>query len=213
MERETMRRILHFFMFSFAIVIALIAPHGASAQVIGAKESTPMVDIFGGYTYVHANTVATDTSIGVNGGSGSVAYNFNRWLGLVGDVGFYEQDNVAETGHNLTLLSYQFGPRVSFRGHGRMHLVPFAQALVGAGHASGSLYTKSLGGGEAPIGANTNLLFTAGGGVDLKLTHTFGIRIIQAEYMYSQFSNGLDHNNRQNNVRLSAGILISLGDR
>lgn len=208
-----MRRILHFFMLSLAIFAALIAAQTASAQVIGAKESTPMVDIFGGYTFVHANTVITDTSISLNGGSGSFAYNINRWLGLVGDVGFYEQGNVARTGHNLTLLSYQFGPRVSFRGHGRMHLVPFAQVLVGAGHASGSLYTASLEGGEAPIGATTNLLFTAGGGVDWKLSHTFGIRIIQAEYMYSQFPNGLASSNRQNNVRLSAGILISLGDR
>jgi len=208
-----MRRTLHFLMFSLVIFVALSAAQTASAQVIGALESTPKVDIFGGYTYMRANTVITGTSFNLNGGSGSFAYNLNRWLGLVGDVGFYEQGNVARTGHNLTLLSYQFGPRISFRGHGRMHLVPFAQALVGAGHASGSLYTASLEAGEAPIGASNSLLVTAGGGLDLKLTHTIGIRVIQAEYMYSQFSNGPDNSNRQNNTRLSAGIVFSFGDR
>ena len=30
-------------------------------------------------------------TFGMNGGSGQVAYNFNKWLSAVGDVGYYHE--------------------------------------------------------------------------------------------------------------------------
>jgi hypothetical protein len=207
-----MRRMLKFFTFSLAGILALATAQAARAQGFGAgTDPAPRVDVFGGYSFMRSNIVTTGSLFSLNGGSGSVAYNLSNWLGIVGDFGFYEQGNAARLGKSLTLSSYQFGPHISIRAHSR--LVPFAQALLGAGHASGTLYTTPLGIGQAPLGANSAFMFTVGGGLDWKLSHTFGIRIVQTEYTYSRFLNGTGNDTRQNNVRLSAGILLSFGRR
>jgi hypothetical protein len=194
-------------MISFAVLFAMNVAQTASAQSFSAGRDTPKVDIFGGYSYMRSNTVVSGAPINLNGGSGSLAYNFNNWLGVVGDVGFYHQGSVTANRLSLDVATYQAGPRISLRRH--EHLIPFAQLLLGAGHASGTLYTTSLRGGFAPIGANNGFILTAGGGMDWKLTPTIGIRLVQAEYLYSQFLNGGAYGNRQNNVRLSAGIVFS----
>ena len=204
-----MRRTLQLLTMSLAALFALGAAQAARAQ---DTTSAPRVEIFGGYSYMNANIVIAGTRFGLNGASGSVAYNFNNWLGVVGDFGVYGQGSVAANGRSLTVSSYQFGPRISLRGHA---LVPFGQVLLGGGHATGTLYTTSLGNGAAPLGANSGFMLTAGGGVDWKLNHTIGIRIIQTEYLYSQFLNAAtgSNSNHQNNLRISAGILFSFGKR
>jgi len=198
----------------FAIVVAMLAAltlvQSASAQTIETEKSTPTIDIFGGYSYVRANTVVSGRPFNMNGASGSLAYNFKDWLGVVADVGVYHQGNVTANNLSLTISTYQFGPRVTLRRF-RL-LVPFGQVLAGVGHAGGTLYTSSLGGGLAPLGANNAFVLTAGGGADLKLNQLLSIRLLEADYLYSQFRNGRDHDGRQNNVRLSAGIVFSFGD-
>ena len=206
-----MRRILQFLKFAIAITFALAVAQAASAQSDEPKENLSRVDLFGGYSYVRSNIVVSDTSINLNGGSGSVAYNFNGWLGIVGDVGIYHQGSITANRLSLTVSTYQAGPRFSLRRHPR--LTPFGQVLLGAGHAGGTLYTTSLGGGLAPLGTSNALVLTAGAGVDWKVTRSIGIRVIQAEYLYTQFNNGAGHGSDQNNVRLSAGIVFSFGKR
>jgi hypothetical protein len=171
----------------------------------------PTVEIFAGYSHLRADTIDTSRSFGLDGASGSVAYNFNRVFGVVADFGFYHQGNVTGNGLSLNLSSYQAGPRFSLRN--RRHLTPFAQALMGLGHSGGTLYTTSLGPGLAPLGATNALMVTAGVGLDWKVNHTIGIRLIQAEYLYSRFPNGSASDHRQNNVRLSAGVVFSFGNR
>jgi hypothetical protein len=65
----------------------------------------------------------------MNGGSGSVALNFNNWLGAVGDFGVYDGSPGAV---GLTAESYTLGPRFSYRKSDRF--IPFAQVLVGGQH-------------------------------------------------------------------------------
>jgi hypothetical protein len=204
-----MRRTMRFLMISLVALLALGAAQSAHAQ---DAASTPKIEIFGGYSYMNANIVVSGTRFNLNGASGSVAYNVNNWLGVVGDFGVYGSGNVAGESRSLTISSYQFGPRISLRGHA---LVPFGQVLLGGGHATGTLYTTSLGNGAAPLGANNGFMLTAGGGVDWKMNHTIGIRIIQTEYLYSQFLNAAtgSNSNHQNNLRISAGILFSFGKR
>jgi hypothetical protein len=65
----------------------------------------------------------------MNGGSGSVALNFNNWLGAVGDFDVYDGSPGAV---GLTAESYTLGPRFSYRKSDRF--IPFAQVLVGGQH-------------------------------------------------------------------------------
>jgi len=208
-----MRHSLRFLTVSFFMALLALgaAVDHARAQAIpaGGPPHIAQVEIFGGYSYMRANTVISGTPFNLNGANFSVAFYVNNWLGLVGDVSFHRQGKIAANGFSLTLQSYQFGPRLRLRNH--THLTPFGQFLFGAGHAGGTLYTRSLGSGMPPLGANNGFLLTAGGGADWRLSPRIGIRLVQAEYLQSHFLNGSGNGDRQHNLRLSTGVVFILG--
>ena len=49
---------------------------------------------------------------------------------------------------------------------------------------------------------------TAGGGVDIKVSRHVSVRPIQVEYFMTKIPDGL--NNRQDNLRIGAGIVLRL---
>jgi opacity protein-like surface antigen len=199
----TMRRTHILLAIFLAAVFALGSAPSAHAQ------DAPKWEIFGGYTYMRANIVVNGNQFNMNGGSASAAYNLTNWFGLVGDLNITHSGTVATQPFSLTVYTYEFGPRVSWRNHTK--LTPFGQVLIGGGRASGTLYTNSLGSGLAPLGSNNDFNFTAGGGVDWKINHSFSVRLAQAEYLHTQFLNA--HNNSQSNFRLSTGVVFTFGQR
>jgi len=202
-RRTSIRRSLHFLMFSLAL-FALGASERAWAQAI----QPPKFDIFVGYSYLHATTVISGAPINLHGASFSAAFYLDRWFGLVAEVGGYHAGNIAQE-FDLTLWNYQFGPRIRLPNQTRF--TPYGQFLLGGGHAGGTVYMSSLGAGMPPIGTNNSFLFTVGGGVDSRLNHRLGIRIVQAEYLYSEFLNGSALGHKQNNLRLSTGVVFIFG--
>jgi hypothetical protein len=62
-----------------------------------------------------------------------------------------------------------------------------------------------------PVLGNTanSLALAAGGGLDISLARHFAVRAFEAEYFRTQFPNGA--NDRQNNLRLSAGLILNWG--
>ncbi len=175
------------------------------AIVPAAAQQTPRVDLSAGYTYVRSNIIVpSGCCFSLNGGSGSVAYNLNDWFGVVADFGASHSGNAKSTGRTLTVVTYLFGPRFSYRKHERV--IPFAQVLLGGGHAGGTLYSSPGG-----LGAHSAFAMTAGGGLDVKVRPHFSVRLFQAEYFLSEFKNGT--NNRQNNFRLTVGVVFHLGTR
>lgn len=48
--------------------------------------------------------------------------------------------------------------------------------------------------------------FVSSNCTDLVLDHRFSVRLIQAGYLLTTFDNGL--NNHQNNIRISAGVVL-----
>jgi hypothetical protein len=159
-----------------------------------AQDETPKAELYAGYDYVRVSDLGT--SFNFNGGSGQFAYNANDWLGLVGDFGGYYTSD----GFHAGVLSYLFGPRVNFRGHGfrGQNVTPFAQILFGGAHSIDN----------SPLNA---FAMTVGGGVDFKISEHFAIRPVQAEYFLTKFTDGA--NNRQNNFRYSAGIVFRFGNK
>jgi hypothetical protein len=174
------------------------------AQTASAQEP-PKVDISAGYTYIYANVVVTGQGISLNGASGSVAYNYNKWVGFVFDIGTYYASNAAGTGQTLGVTTYLFGPRFSWRKNEKV--TPFGQVLLGGGYAGGTLYT----GGASPLGAQNSFAMTAGGGLDWKVQPSISVRLVQAEYLRTQFNNGVNFN--QNNFRFTAGVVLHIGKR
>ena len=186
--------------------------------------ATPKVELFLGYSYWRALPISTGNRIeSMNGGSTSLAYNLNRHIGLVADFGGFKVDSlqfinggpgftpsrvVDAEGNVFTLM---FGPRVSFRNHGR--LTPFLQILGGVAHAD----EVTLDGCNVPIFACTPLpietvfTMTGGGGLDYRLNHRFALRLFQAEYLLTRFrdpSSVTGETGWQSNMRLSAGIVF-----
>jgi outer membrane immunogenic protein len=85
-------------------------------------------------------------------------------------------------------------------------VAPFGQLLVGVAHTSGGLSPDQIG-----LGSATGFASTIGGGLDANLSPRFALRLVQADYYPTLLRNG--YNDRQNNLRLSAGIVIRFGAR
>jgi hypothetical protein len=176
---------------AFLIAALLCFSTVASAQA----EDNPKLELFGGYSYFHfedpGNHLGGEDAIGplranLNGGSGSIAFNPFKYLGVVADFGGYN-NNVDLGG---TIFTYLFGPKVAFRT-GRF--TPFAQVLFGGAHLT-------TGGGLSAFA------WAGGVGLDVNLTHLIGVRLFQVEYLRTDLNDGIT--NTQNNLRASAGVVL-----
>ncbi len=142
------------------------------------------VDASLSYSYFR---LAGSNGINQNGVSGSLAYNPNRWLGLVGDFGAY---HASPGGVSLNTYTYLFGPRLTLRNPTKIN--PFAQALFGGSRLSaGGL-------------SSDQFAFSVGGGVDLGLLPHLALRP-QVDYV------GLRNSGQTTNcTRVSVGFVIHL---
>ena len=161
------------------------------AAAVSQAQDTPRAEVSASYSYLR---FGLSNGVNQNGGSISVAGNFNHWLGLAGDVGGY---HTSQSGVTLNTYTYLVGPRFSYRKSSRV--TPFAQVLVGGAH-------NTVGAGGFGGSANS-FAFSAGGGVDLGLSKHIALRP-QLDYigLHSQ-------GNTLNSVRGSFGIVFRFGNR
>jgi opacity protein-like surface antigen len=189
----------------------------------GLDSYTPRVEVFLGYSYLRAvPSPAAGNRLGwLNGGSASIAFNLNRYLGIVGDFGGLDDTQLLLSGAGAnptttvdssgTVFTYLFGPRLSFRGHDRV--TPFGQVLFGGIHASeATLSSGCTGTGCTLLPSESKFAMTAGGGLDVKVNHHLAIRVIQAEYLMTNFEDRTTGASAtQNDMRLSSGIVFRFG--
>ena len=187
------------------ILLGLLSAGAAAgpASPAALAQDTPLLEAGACYNYVHTNAPPGGCGcFSLNGGSGWVAYNFTSAFAAVREIGVQHASNVNNTGTDLTLTSYLFGPRLAYRKYPR--LTPFAQALFGGTHGKGSIAAGS----SSSVNA---FALQAGGGVDFSLRPRWALRLIQADYFYTRFDNA--SNNHQNNLLLSAGVVVRWGVR
>ena len=191
--------------------IALIALTGL---FVVAQDSTPKVQVFGGYSLVHADTgglTGADVDFAVKaqnspfqvesnfqGWNAEAQYNADRWLGIVVDIGGRRGTPI--TGSRGTALSglpagsgYSLlaGPVISYRSKSR--ITPFVHALFGFDRLSISASTIS---GVSPPVTSTATTYTdaalaLGGGLDFRLSGRFALRLPQLDELYT--THNLDH--------------------
>jgi outer membrane protein OmpA-like peptidoglycan-associated protein len=177
-------------------------------------ENTPAGELFLGYSYVRFNTDTAVTPGGISvaehfdmipGGTAQLTGNINNWFGLAADIAGYGVHDVG--GVDGKLWTYLFGPRFTFN---RGKIEPFVHVLIGGARLNSTL--------KIPVGDTVffNRSFHAnafaaagGGGVDWNPSKHVGIRLVQAEYLYTNFNDNRD--NRQNNLRVSGGIVLRFG--
>jgi outer membrane protein OmpA-like peptidoglycan-associated protein len=192
----------------------------ASPYSRGLNSYTPKVEWFMGYTYLRAVPQLAEGNrvVYLNGGSTSVAFNFNRYFGIVGDFGGFNDTRLLLTGGSAsqndqvdsgTVFTYMGGPRLSLRKYDR--ITPFVQVLAGGARASEITLSGCVTNCEF-LPKEYAFAMTAGGGLDLRIHHRIALRLFQAEYMLTRFSDfNTGFTASQNDVRLSSGLVFRFG--
>src|ERR1700751_6083663 len=146
------------------------------AGLLSAPAFAQRVELFGGAQFEHLQS-----SYNASGWNASLTGNFKHVLGITGDFsGAYKQ--------NLHVHTYTVGPVLT----ARLPVVqPFVHALFGGITASDG-------------GSSTGFAMLVGGGIDVGLRKGIGLRIVQADWLSTRFSEVT----RNRNVRASAGIVI-----
>jgi len=207
------------------VAIAALAPAGLNAQ--GPNGQPSRWDIFAGYSYlapkgtvqvpVGAGTYSPYSYDAVNvGGDFSVAYFFNKYVGLQGEYAEHEWGGESSSGSNVGTRGNDDGFQ-TFAGGGIVrfpteNITPFIHAQIGGAIVQGPYFEPNKLGPQ----------FAIGGGMDYDLpwmNHRFALRVFQADYefMHADFGSqpyppgpagGLANINA---ARLSAGIVIHAG--
>jgi hypothetical protein len=188
----------------------------------GLNSYTPRIELFVGYTYLREWPTAgyEDRIYWLNGGSISVAFNLNRYLGLVGDFGGFNETRLLIAAGNPPVgtgpyeavdggSAYTFlgGPRLSLRNHTRF--TPFVQGLFGEMHTTQVSLCPTC---TSILPAQSAFALAAGGGLDIRLTHRIAIRAVQGEYFMTRFDNlATGKSSSQADARLSTGLVFRFG--
>jgi opacity protein-like surface antigen len=170
-----------------------------------AQDSTPKVQVFGGYAFTRAgtggltgltlntvlrtpfNTIGTATNFG--GWNAEAQYNLSHWLGVVADAsGRYGTPITALSGSggsgplNAHAYTFMVGPVLSYR---LKRMTPFVHALFGWDRIYLDASTLS-GPPNSVVSASTNytdLAMAGGGGLDYKLFRHVAVRVGQLDYI------------------------------
>ncbi|HUO24478.1 MAG TPA: outer membrane beta-barrel protein [Candidatus Aquilonibacter sp.] len=183
-----------------ALLIFLLA---LSSLPVAAQDFA-RAELFGGYQYVHFGSSTSDgvtaSGQGFNGWNVSVAYNFKKHLGVVGDLGGSYATISGISNHFYTFTG---GPLVSLNAAARVN--PFVHALLGGARASASATSAGVTASVASNGFSAML----GGGVDARVTRAFSVRVIQADWLYYHLGGiaGTSSSSQSNNVRISIGLV------
>jgi hypothetical protein len=177
------------------LLYASASPALAQAQV----SDLPPVSFYAGYTSLRTN--ANPGQCGcffMSGGTSELDLPASNHWSVVGDVSGASVGSVNGSNTGLAFITYTSGPRYTQR-FGRFST--FAHALVGGTHGFSSYFPNKGASADA-------VAFLTGGGLDLRVGDVLSLRPFQADYLYTGLPNSTV--NRQNNLRLSAGVLLRL---
>ena len=194
-------------MIRFAATAVLACLLGSIAL---AQDSTPKVQVFGGFSFLHEDTgkligLTLDTALrapsdtfGIRsdftGWTAEGQYNANHWVGIAADFGGHRGAPItASNASGVTGLPDESeyyilaGPVVSYRNKTR--LIPYVHALFGWERTSLSASTISGSGlaSPVPVAATSYDDFTMalGGGLDFKIVHHVALRVPQVDYFHT----------------------------
>jgi len=172
-----------------------------AARGVGPRGNFPRFEILEAYSYLNVDTAGHPTSgRNFNGWESSATYNPNRWIGLELDVSGHDQGNCGGvTGLTCKQLSFLAGPKLAFRSS---RATVFTHGLFGGDHVSSGFLGLSR--------AETDSAVAVGGGLDYAARRHFSIRVAQVDYLLTLHARGLG-GIHQNNVRVSVGVVLTLG--
>jgi opacity protein-like surface antigen len=170
----------------------------------GAAAAQPLVEISGGYSFMHDFTIEENFPAGWYF---STAVNPVNWFGLVGEVSGAHKKMEENTIVEVKLQGYSFmgGPRL-FRRFG--NITPYGQFLVGG--VNGRVEATPLRGSMPSVtDSSTEFAFQPGGGLSVYLNDRVGVRL-SLDYRRIVFDNDEEDNSE---FRMLTGIVIGFGSR
>jgi outer membrane protein OmpA-like peptidoglycan-associated protein len=191
------------------------ASRPAKAQDGGDGNTAPKWEIYGGYSffYPHADVdgVLSGGSLPVSsrlesnprGAGASVTFNFKRWIGLTVDASTDWGSGESGLGSRLDDTAFSnlsLGPKITFR---HTHFSPFLEALVGDHRLMPDAFHDI-----------DKLGIMAGGGLDINLSRHVALRLIRADYVFSNYRYGPSATTAETEirgVRLQAGLNFMFG--
>jgi opacity protein-like surface antigen len=174
--------------------VTLVAVCLLFISAIAVAADAPQVEVFGGYSYLRCNIGDSDVSCNLNGWNASVVFNAPKYIGVVADFGgtYGTVDDV-----DTKIHSFLFGPKFAVR---KDKVTPFAQALFGVAHSKKSVAGVSL-------SSDSDFAMALGGGLDINVGKKMAVRVAP-EYLMTR-----REGETSNDFRLSAGIVLKLGNR
>ena len=170
------------------MLVLLVAWFVLSPSFLFAAEA-PRLQVFGGYSRLQfdSKSLGFSSNTGLNGGTGSAAFNLTPFFGVKGEFS-------VESGPNLRSRDWLFGPQGMYS---RWGVLFFGHVLFGKTETRVS----------TTVVAEDNARATVfGGGVDIPILRRLSVRAIQVDYMRAR-TLGVD----QNDVKFSTGVVFHLG--
>ncbi len=178
---------------ALAFALCLLGTFAAAQVTI-----QPQLEVYAGYSWLHPGghyDMGVPTQDHTDGADESIVYYlpFAHNLGILADGSEHFGVKYSEVGYALGGLQYKYHTD-SFS--------PFFRVFVGAAKQ-----------GSPNSADQWNAALGAGGGFDYNIGHHLGIRVAQADYIYSNFNPRIPIGSPQwNSVRLSAGLLWNIGN-
>ncbi|HXJ06747.1 MAG TPA: OmpA family protein [Candidatus Acidoferrum sp.] len=176
-----------------AMLPALIAVLCTFAPLAAAQDQpVPKWELYGGYSFfqpggdVHGQLIPTalqpvSSRMEANprGAGASLTYNFNNWFGLTLDTSTHwgsRETGLVKRIDDAAFSNLSFGPKITFR-HNRFS--PFLEVLVGDHRLMPDAFHDV-----------DKLGFMFGGGLDINLSRHVALRLIRADFVYSNYQYG-----------------------
>ncbi|MFY9801882.1 MAG: hypothetical protein WA211_00645 [Candidatus Acidiferrales bacterium] len=194
-------------------------------------QDTASLEVAVDYSFLHTPENSFVPSFSSNGAGASVAYFFNKRIGVKADFQDYGTHSLNFSVPGATtgcisqsdcplsvagnLFTYTVGPIVRFRVK---RVQTFVEVMFGGAHdnAYASLYKACYNQGScinlSKMPNNNAFNFIIGGGLDIPFKEHISIRPLEVNYEPTRFGNSLKpndgHANIQNNLRYQAGIVL-----
>src|SRR6202140_637980 len=201
-----------------AMLPAMIAAMFAFATVAAAQEPPPPKwELFGGYSVfdpsadVHGELpgavlpLSSRLEWNPRGVGLSATYDFNRWFGLTVDTSTHWGSGESSLFNRLDDAAFSnlsLGPKFTLR---TKHFSPFVEVLVGDHRLMPDAFHDI-----------DKLGFMVGGGLDVNLSRHFALRLLRADYVYSNYQYGsasVTPRTEIRGLRLQAGINFMFGGK
>src|SRR5580700_8769746 len=188
--------------------IVVLFPFATAA--VAQEPPAPKWELYGGYSFFHPGAdihgqlpgallpLSSRLEVNPRGAGASVTYNFNRWFGLTLDTSTHWGSGEAGLPRRIDDAAFStlsFGPKVTFRHE---HFSPFLEGLVGDHRLMPDAFHDV-----------DKLGFMFGGGLDVNLSRHVALRLIRADYVYSNYRYGdpaVTPRTEIRGVRLQAGL-------